>query len=86
MFRIEFLEEAKEEFAKLDRTIQKLIKEKLEVLSKNPSNLKNNIKPLKGEYSKLFRLRVANYRIIYLQEKNKLLITIVRIGHRKEIY
>jgi len=86
MYRIEFLKEAYEEFKKLDKPIQRIIKEKLILLAKNPEALKNNIKPLKGNYSGLYRLRVGNYRVIYKMEKQKLIILIVRIGHRKEIY
>jgi len=40
--------------------------EKLLILSQNPEALKNNIKPLKGEYKGLKRLRVGRYRIIFL--------------------
>jgi len=86
MYRIEFLKEAYEEFKKLDKPIQRIIKEKLILLAKNPEALKNNIKPLKGNYSDLYRLRVGNYRVIYKIEKQKLIILIVRVGHRKEVY
>ncbi len=86
MYKIEFLEEAYKEFKKLDRPVQEIIKNKLDILAQNPETLKNNIKQLKGKYSGLFRLRVGNYRIIYKMDNKKLLIVIVRIGHRKEIY
>jgi len=45
--------EAYEEFKKLDKPIQKLIKAKLDILAKNPDALKRNIKPLKGFYAGL---------------------------------
>ena len=86
MYKIEFLEEAYKEFKKLDRPVQEIIKNKLDILAQNPEILKNNIKQLKGKYSGLFRLRVGNYRIIYKIDNEKILIVIVRIGHRKEIY
>ena len=86
MYEIEFLKEAYEEFKRLDRPVQELIKNKLEILAQNPEALKNNIKPLKGKYSGLYRLRVGNYRVIYRIYQEKLLILIVRIGHRSEIY
>lgn len=50
------------------------------------AQLKNNIKPLKGEYSGKFRLRVRDYRVIFRIEEEKVLIMIIRIGHRKEVY
>ena len=33
-----------------------------------------------------WRLRVDDYRVIYTIEDDRLLIMIVRVGHRKEIY
>ena len=86
MFKIEFLKDAYEEFKKLDKPIQKRIKEKLDILAKNPDALKRNIKPLKGSYTDLYRLRIGNYRVIYKMEKEKLLILIVRVAHRREVY
>ncbi len=86
MYNIKFLEKAYDDFKKLDRSIQKLIKEKLDILAINPQALKNNIKQLKGGYSGLYRLKVRNYRIIYKQDIEQFLILIVKIGHRKEVY
>lgn len=86
MYRIEFLPAAKKELANLDFVIQKQLKEKIILLASDPAQLKNNIKPLKGEYTGKFRLRVRDYRVIFQIIEEKILITIVRIGHRKEIY
>jgi mRNA interferase RelE/StbE len=47
--------------------------------------LKNNIKRLAADED-LYRLRVGSYRIIFRKEERRLLILIIRIGHRKEIY
>ena len=86
MYSLKFLNSAKKEFSKLDKNIQKLIKEKLLILSNNPDELKNNIKPLKGEYKGKFRLRVNDYRIIYKIEDDKIMIVVIRIAHKKEVY
>jgi len=86
VFKIEFLEEAVKEFKRLDKPTQKLIKQKLELLAKDPNKLKNNIKPLKGKYKNKYRLRVGNYRVIYQIKEDVLIILIVRIRHRKEAY
>ena len=43
-------------------------------------------KPLRGELSGLYRYRIANYRVIYEIRKQELIIVIVRIGHRKDVY
>ena len=41
---------------------------------------------LKGEFGGLRRLRVGRYRIIYEAIKEELVILVVRVGHRREIY
>jgi len=33
-----------------------------------------------------YRLRQGNYRILYSIEDGKLVITVVRVGHRRDIY
>lgn len=86
MYAIEFLPSAKKELSGLDRVIQKQLKEKIILLAIDPAQLKNNIKALKGEYSGKFRLRVRDYRVIFRIEEEKVLIMIIRIGHRKEVY
>ena len=53
------------------------------------SDLKNNPysgQKLKGSFQDYFRLRVGAYRIIYRFEKKELIIAVLRIGHRKDIY
>ena len=86
MYRVNYLEEAIKELSHLDKPIQRIIKEKIDLLAKNPEVLKNNIKALKGEYSGKYRLRVGQYRIVYRLEHEVITIAIVRIGHRKEVY
>ncbi len=34
----------------------------------------------------LWRIRQGNYRIIYAIDDNERLVTVVRVGHRREIY
>jgi mRNA interferase RelE/StbE len=86
MYSLHFLTSAQKELKKLDYIAQKHIKEKLILLVENPEILKNNIKPLKGEHKGKFRLRVNQYRIIFQIKESELIITIIRIGHRKEVY
>lgn len=43
-------------------------------------------KLLKGELKGLYSLRVGSYRIIYEVHQHKLIIRIIDIGHRKDIY
>jgi len=42
-------------------------------------------RPLSG-HSKLLRIRVGNYRIVYQVEEENLIVLIVIVGHRKDVY
>ncbi len=83
MYKVAFEKNAEKEFLKLDKAAQKSIA--LKIISLQKGNFSND-KPLKGKHSGKFRKRAGNYRIIYLKENNLLLITIIRIAHRKEVY
>lgn len=74
-----------DDLKRIDKPHQRIIKEKLLILADNPEALKDNIKRLAAGED-FFRLRVGSYRIIFKKEDRRLLILIVRIGHRKEIY
>ena len=86
MYSLQFLSSAKKEFQKLDKPTQKIIKEKLILLVKNPLLFKNKIKPLKGEHKGKFRLRVHQYRVVFKIEDNQMFIIVIKIAHRKEVY
>ena len=86
MYTLKFLGRALQDLKKIDLPFQKIIKEKLLILAENPGILKNNIKKLTGTKEDYYRLRVGSYRIIYEKRDKELIILIIRIGHRKEIY
>ena len=54
----------------------------LELLRHNPYVA--NATKLSG--TELFRVRVSNYRIVYAVYKSKLVIEVINIGHRRDIY
>jgi len=80
------LDRALDEFKKIDRARQKITKAKLLILARNPAALKNNIRRLSGQEEALYRLRVGAYRVIFKRDEGRLVILVVRIGHRREIY
>lgn len=86
MYKLKFLGKALGDLKKIDRAHQIIIKEKLLMLAENPQVLKNNIKKLKGTKDNYYRLRVGSYRVIFKKKEKQLIIIIVRIGHRKEVY
>jgi mRNA interferase RelE/StbE len=86
LYQLVFLDRALDELKKIDRARQKIIKAKLLILARNPAVLKNNIRRLSGPEEALFRLRIGAYRVVFKKDENNLIILVVRIGHRKEIY
>jgi mRNA interferase RelE/StbE len=86
MYRVVFVKKAIKELSRIDPVWQQRIKQRIVLLAQGPSTLKPNIKKLKGRYTKFVRLRVSNYRIIFKVIENELVILIIRIAHRKEVY
>lgn len=43
-------------------------------------------KPLKGELKGKFSYRVGSYRIVYAIRHSELLVLIIDVGHRRDIY
>lgn len=86
LFKLRFLGKALDDLSRIDRPHQKIIKAKLLILAKNPEALKNNIRRIAGADEAFYRLRVGNYRVIFRKEADILVIIIIRIGHRKEVY
>lgn len=82
-YRIEFTPRAERDFKALDVSIRGRIKQRIDSLAENP--YPSGIKKIEGEDA-LYRLRVGDYRILYQVKGEILLVLIVRIGHRREIY
>ena len=76
---------AKKSLEKLDRNIQKRILEFLFDLE-TLENPRVKGKSLKGELKEYWRYRVGDYRILSKIIDNELIILVIDIGHRKDIY
>ena len=59
------------------------IKGKLDLLIKGVQGL--DVKKLQGVCDQ-YRLRVGKYRIIFTVDKGKLIVLVVEVDHRKDIY
>lgn len=82
---IEFKQSAVKELKKIDKISQKRIIKFLEstVYLESP-RLRG--KALKGGHKDLWRYRIGNYRVICDLEDEKLVVLVVRVGHRKDVY
>ncbi len=43
-------------------------------------------KPLRGELSGKWSLRVGDYRVIYKIDEQEKILTLLNVGHRKAVY
>jgi mRNA interferase RelE/StbE len=82
-YTVEFLKTAVEELGDLPTEAQRQILKKLEDLKNEPRPA--GVKQLKGP-EKFLRLRVGDYRVIYLIEGKQLVIVVVRVADRKNVY
>lgn len=84
MYKVVYLDQVEDDLKKLDKSTAKKILNRIETyLASDPKELG---KPLKGDFEGYWRYRWGDYRVIYKIAESEILILILRIGHRKEIY
>ena len=81
-----FTDHAEKAFAKLDPPIQKEIEKYLSTRVLKAEHPRSLGKPLKGNLSEYWSYRAGDYRIICRIEDQELVIVVVRVAHRKEVY
>lgn len=84
-YKLEFSSEAKKYLKKLDKPTARRILEAVESLKSTPRQ-HLSIKKMQGYDAEVYRLRIGNYRVIYEIVDDKLIIIIVRIRPRGDIY
>lgn len=82
MYSYEFKTKALKQLKKLDKSIQRKIIERMDQISREEI-LFSNKRLTKFEIGS-YRLRVGDYRLVY--DIDGKMITILLLGHRKEIY
>lgn len=81
-YRIFIKRSAEKELSRLPNEIHDRIVRRLLDLKSNP--IPKNVKKLKGRDG--YRIRIGDYRLLYLIFEHKLKIDIISIAHRKDIY
>ena len=84
-YQVKFRKSARKEFLQLPTRIQDKIVEALSFLAENPFTELLQIKKLRGPEG-LYRIRFGDYRLLYTVESSELVVIIIKIGHRREIY
>lgn len=74
------------EFKKLDRYTQRMIKAWIDKNLVGCTDPRAHGKALTANRNGQWRYRIGDYRLICLIEDNRLIITALNIGHRREVY
>lgn len=85
MYRILFQKSAFKEYKKLPKKIREKVDESLEILSVNPISEILRFKKIRGKENH-YRIRIGDYRLIYSPQDGYLVVRVIRIGHRKDVY
>lgn len=84
VYKVFYKESIEKDLKHVNKSTQKKLLDKIEKeLAKNPTEIG---KPLKGQYKGLWSYRVGDYRVIYRISIKEILILVLKIGHRKDIY
>jgi mRNA interferase RelE/StbE len=82
-YRIQIAPSALRQLRKLPQSTQDRIVRRVEGLAGDPRP-RGSVK-LQGEED-LYRIRVGDYRVIYQVRDEELIVLVVRVGHRREVY
>lgn len=84
-WKVVFQKSAYKEYSKLPKKVRNKIDDSLEMLSISPYSDILNFKKIRGKNNH-YRIRVGDYRIVYTPKESTLIIRVIRVGHRKDIY
>jgi len=84
MLSIEYSKAARKALKAIPRNTARLIMEKIEALAADPMEPNNNVKKLTNHPG--YRLRVGDWRVVYIIHEQALLIAVVRIAPRGDVY
>ncbi|HET8711467.1 MAG TPA: type II toxin-antitoxin system RelE/ParE family toxin [Spongiibacteraceae bacterium] len=83
---VEFDDAAAKELRKLDRQAQQDILRYLRERIATDEDPRRFGKPLSRDLAGLWRYRVGNYRLICDIEDDKVVVLVLRVGHRRDVY
>lgn len=81
-YRVLFTEEAARRIRKLDRSVKDRVEKAIDRLAEHPELGK----PLTGLLSDRWSYRVGDWRILYKIRKSELIVLVLTVGHRSDVY
>jgi mRNA interferase RelE/StbE len=84
VYQLLFTKNAEKSLRRMPRDVGQRIRQKLEAIKADPYAQHNNVKKLQNRPG--YRLRVGDWRIIYEIKDQELLIIVIRVGVRGDIY
>ena len=82
MYRLVYTDEAKKQISKFDNRLKEKIRIAAEEIQTSPAVGKPLTRELKGRFS----YRVGDYRIIYRVYQTEIVVLILAVGHRRDVY
>lgn len=82
-YKIEFTRAADKQLEDISKAEVLKLSKRIEKLASNP--FPQGYEKLKG-FDEIYRVRQGDYRILYSVFEERLIILILKIGHRKEVY
>ncbi|MFF7153729.1 type II toxin-antitoxin system RelE/ParE family toxin [Streptomyces sp. NPDC008139] len=84
-YALRFTVSAQRQLRAIDRTAAMTILTALTPLGDDPYRADVNVKKHTGRHD-LYRLRVGDFRIAYQVDDGQLVVLVVRVGHRRDVY
>lgn len=85
-YKVDYLPSVFKTLEKMDRFTKRIIVEWIEKNLVDCENPRVHGKPLSANRAGQWRYRIGDYRVIAKIEDDRLIILVIAIGHRKEIY
>lgn len=83
---MEFDDRARRELRKLDPKVQRDILHYLRERIAGSADPRQFGKPLRRNLAGLWRYRIGDYRLICRLEEDRLIVLVIQVGHRRNIY
>ena len=83
---VEFDDRARRELRKLDTKTQHTILRYLRERIAGADDPRRFGKPLRMNFAGLWRYRIGDYRLICRIEERRLVVLVLQVGHRREVY